>query len=164
MATSRDTAVVMPIPEALRAPGTDRSEFEPACRLEDLPVGAMRRVTRGDLDVLVAHTTRGILAIEDRCPHMAAPLSLGRLADCIIDCPLHQGRFDLATGDIVRFPTTGGLDADGAYHATWAPPGAPGKPEASDSKARARAATRVRRMRYYPVRVSGDVIEIALPV
>ncbi|MBA3797214.1 MAG: Rieske 2Fe-2S domain-containing protein, partial [Chloroflexi bacterium] len=95
--------------------------------------------------------------------HMAAPLSVGRLDGCEVDCPLHKGRFDLRTGDTVRFPTTGGLDPDGGYHPPWAPAGAPPKPEPSDDKARARAATRVRRLRYYPVRVRGDAIEVAIP-
>ena len=157
------TASVLPIPQGLRAPGTHGTPFEPACRLDELPQGTMRRITRGDLDVLVAHLEPGIVAIEDRCPHMSAPLSLGRLEGCLVDCPLHQGRFDLTTGDVVRFPTTGGLDADGAYHPAWSPSSSPPKPEPSDDKARARAATRVRRIRYYPVRVNGDLIEIAFP-
>ncbi len=76
----------------------------------------MRRFTSGDLDVLVAHTPVGICVTDDRCPHMAAPLSLGFLDECIVGCPLHRGRFDLSTGEVVEFPTTGGLDADGGYH------------------------------------------------
>jgi len=76
--------------------------------LDDLPVGSMRRVTHGDLDVLIAHTQAGLVATDDRCPHMSAPLSIGRLEECEVTCPLHQGRFDLSTGGVVRFPTTGG--------------------------------------------------------
>ena len=83
----------------------------------------MRRVTFGDLDVLVAHTPEGIVAVDDRCPHMAAPLSIGRLDGCVVDCPLHDGQFDLATGDPTQMPTTGGLDPDGTYHPVWAPEG-----------------------------------------
>jgi nitrite reductase/ring-hydroxylating ferredoxin subunit len=123
----------------------------------------MRRVTRGDLDVLLAHTTAGIVAVEDRCPHMAAPLSLGRLDGCVVACPLHSGRFDLASGGVVQMPTTGGLDADGAYHPTWAPPGSDPKPDPPGRKAEARRLTRVRRFRYYPVRIADGIIEVALP-
>jgi nitrite reductase/ring-hydroxylating ferredoxin subunit len=123
----------------------------------------MLRVTRGDLDVLLAHTEAGLVATDDRCPHMSAPLSLGRLDGCIVDCPLHSGRFDLSTGETVQFPTTGGLDPDGNYHPTWAPPGSTPKPEPTDLKAQARAATRVRRVRYYPLRVVAGRIEVALP-
>ena len=83
----------------------------------------MRRVTFGDLDILLAHTAEGIVAIDDRCPHMSAPLSIGTLDGCVVDCPLHSGQFDLSTGRAVRMPTTGGLDADGRYHPTWSPAG-----------------------------------------
>ena len=131
--------------------------------LAELPAGSMVRVTRGDLDILLVNTPAGLLATDDRCPHMSAPLSVGRLEGCLVDCPLHSGRFDLSTGEVVRFPTTGGLDADGQYHPVWFPDGTPPKPDPPGLKAQARALTRVRRMRYYPVRVSGDTIEVAFP-
>jgi nitrite reductase/ring-hydroxylating ferredoxin subunit len=94
---------------------------------------------------------------------MSAPLSLGSLDGCVVDCPLHEGRFDLCSGDPVRMPTTGGLDADGSYHPTWSPSGAPPKTDPPGLKAEARRLTRVRRFRYYPVRVTGGRIELALP-
>jgi nitrite reductase/ring-hydroxylating ferredoxin subunit len=94
---------------------------------------------------------------------MSAPLSIGRLAGCVIDCPLHNGRFDLCTGDTVQLPTTRGLDADGTAHPTWSPPGSEPKPEAAGLKAEARRLTRIRRLRYYPVRVVDGFIEVAFP-
>lgn len=156
-------ADVLPVPQGLLALGTGDAPYERVADLADLPRGAMLRVTRGDLDVLVAHTERGLVAVDDRCPHMSAPLSLGTLEGCIVGCPLHSGRFDLATGDTVQFPTTGGLDPEGTYHPTWAPPGSDRKPEPTDLKAHARALTRVRRLRYYPLRVRDGGVEVALP-
>jgi nitrite reductase/ring-hydroxylating ferredoxin subunit len=158
-----DALLILPIPEGLIAPGSAEASFEPAISVADLPLGALHRVTRGDLDVLIAHTDAGLVATDDRCPHMSAPLSQGRLEGCVVDCPLHSGRFDLATGGVVQFPTTGGLDADGGRHAPWQPPGSPPKPEPTDAKAMARAATRVRRLRYYPLRVRDGYVEVALP-
>ncbi len=156
--------LIMAISAGLLAPGTSDAPFEPTAVLGEVPRGSMVRITRGDLDLLLAHTDQGLVVTDDRCPHMAAPLSVGRLDGCEVDCPLHKGRFDLRTGETVRFPTTGGLDAGGVYHGPWSPPGAAPKPEPSDDKARARAATRVRRLRYYPVRVRGEAIEVAFPV
>ncbi len=157
------TVVLQPIPPGLQAIGTHDRPFAPVAALEELPVGAMRRVTRGDLDVLLAHTSGGLVAVDDRCPHMAAPLSLGELEGCVVGCPLHSGRFDLAGGGVVQFPTTGGLDADGGYHPTWSPADREARPEPTDLKARARAATRIRRLRYYPLRIRDGVIELAWP-
>lgn len=153
----------MPIPDGLQAPGTEGRPFEVLARLSDLPLGSLVRVTRGDLDLLLAHTEAGLCLTEDRCPHMAAPLSLGTLEGCIVACPLHSGRFDLSNGDVVQFPTTGGLDAEGRYRPPWSVAGSPARPEPSDLKALARAATRVRRMRYYPLRLREGTVEGCLP-
>ncbi len=151
------------VPSHLVAPGTSGAPFEPIADVVDLPPGTLRRVSRGELDILLAHTPNGIVATDDRCPHMSAPLSIGELDGCVVACPLHEGRFDLCTGDPVRMPTTGGLDPDGTYHPTWSPAGRDAKADPPGKKAEARRLTRVRRLRYYPVRVVDGRIEIALP-
>jgi 3-phenylpropionate/trans-cinnamate dioxygenase ferredoxin subunit len=148
----------------LRAPGVpDPPAFEAVLRLNELPLGAMRRVSRGDVDLLLAHTSQGVAAVDDRCPHMSAPLSIGELDGCVVGCPLHEGRFDLATGEPVRMPTTGGLDPDGRYVPGWTPAGRAPKDDVPGKKAEARRLTRVRRFRYYPVRITDGRIEVALP-
>jgi nitrite reductase/ring-hydroxylating ferredoxin subunit len=151
-------------PPRLQAVGTSDAPYRSMVDLAELPEGAMRRVTVGELDVLLVHTGRGIFATDDRCPHMSAPLSIGELDGCIVTCPLHEGRFDLVSGDTAQMPTTGGLDADGVYHPTWSPAGRDPKIDPPGTKAEARRLTRVRRLRYYPVRVVDGVIEVALPV
>jgi 3-phenylpropionate/trans-cinnamate dioxygenase ferredoxin subunit len=150
-------------PAVLQALGTAGAPFEPLLETADLPAGSMRRVTRGDLDILLAHTPDGVVATDDRCPHMSAPLSIGELDGCVVACPLHDGRFDLASGNPVQMPTTGGLDPDGRYHPTWSPAGRESKVDPPGKKAEARRLTRVRRLRYYPVRIVDDRIEVALP-
>ena len=150
-------------PAELRAPGSHDAPWQPVARIEEIGDSRMLRVTRGDLDVLIAATDEGLVATEDRCPHMAAPLSTGALDGCVVACPLHRGRFDLRDGSTVTFPTTGGLPADGTSVPTWSPPDSPPKPPPSDAKARARALTRGRLMRYFPLRVNDGVIEVQLP-
>jgi nitrite reductase/ring-hydroxylating ferredoxin subunit len=161
--TDEVAPAIAAIPRGLVAPGAARAAFRAAMPASELAAGEMRRVTFGDLDILLANTPDGLVAVDDRCPHMAAPLSLGRLEGCIVDCPLHSGQFDLSTGDPTRMPTTGGLDSEGNYHPVWSPPGKDPKPDPPGIKAEARALTRVRRMRYYPVRVVLGSIEIAVP-
>ena len=164
MAIERPT---FPIPAAfpveLTAPGASDGRAVDGGPVSTLPEGAMRRVTAGDLDILLAHTPAGIVAVDDRCPHMSAPLSIGDLEGCVVACPLHEGRFDLCSGDVVQMPTTGGLDAAGAYHPTWSPAGREPKIDPPGLKAEARRLTRVRRLRYFPVRIVGERIEVALP-
>ena len=150
-------------PSHLQAVGTADAPFESIAEVADLPPGTLRRVSLGELDVLLAHTPDGILATDDRCPHMSAPLSIGELDGCVVTCPLHEGRFDLSTGETVQMPTTGGLDADGTYRPTWSPAGRDPKVDPPGKKAEARRLTRVRRLRYYPLRIVDGRIEVALP-
>jgi nitrite reductase/ring-hydroxylating ferredoxin subunit len=107
---------------------------------------------------------------------MSAPLSVGALGGCVVACPLHEGRFDLGTGETVQMPTTGGLDADGVYHAAWSPSGAGPKPDAgpepksepkpepTSKKLEARRLTRVNRLRYYPARIRDGKLEAQVPI
>jgi naphthalene 1,2-dioxygenase system ferredoxin subunit len=150
-------------PEGLQVPATENGRWIDGGSLADLPEGAMRRVTDGDTDILVAHTPAGIVAVDDRCPHMSAPLSIGVLEGCVVQCPLHEGRFDLCSGEPVQMPTTGGLDPDGVYHPTWSPAGKDPKIDPPGKKAEARRLTRVRRLRYYPVRITAGRVEVAVP-
>ncbi len=154
---------LLPFDAQLLAPGAGAAPFRAVLSLADLPPGAMRRVTLGETDVLLAHTSLGVCAVDDRCPHMAAPLSIGDLDGCVVACPLHSGRFDLASGDPVQMPTTGGLRPDGTYEPVWSPPGREPKEDPPGRKTDARRLTRVRRFRYYPVRIVDGVIEVAVP-
>ena len=152
------------MPRELRAPGTRAAPFVQVAAIAELTPGSMRRVTLAGLDLLVAWTPDGIVVTDDRCPHMAAPLSVGDLDGCVVACPLHEGRFDLATGETVQMPTTGGLDADGNYHSPWSPSGAELKPEPPTKKLEARRLTRVNRLRYYPARIREGHLEAQLPI
>lgn len=161
--TTTTTEQAAPFPPRLQAIGTDGAPYHPMLSLAELPLGTMRRVTFGELDVLLVHTERGLFATDDRCPHMSAPLSIGELDGCIVACPLHDGKFDLVSGDTAQMPTTGGLDADGVYHPTWSPAGKDPKVDPPGKKAEARKLTRVRRLRYYPLRIRDGSIEVAIP-
>lgn len=43
-------------------------------------------------------------AIDDRCSHGDASLAEGWLEGCEIECPLHQGKFDVTTGRATGAP------------------------------------------------------------
>ena len=153
-----------PIPAGLMAPGSADAPFRALLDVVELPAGAHRRVSVGDLDLLLAHIPAGIVATDDRCPHMSAPLSLGALAGCVVDCPLHRGRFDLGTGEPVQLPSTGGLDPDGGAHDPWTAAGSEPKQDVPGPKVEARRLTRTRRLRFYRVRIADGHIEVAVPV
>lgn len=45
-------------------------------------------------------------AVDDICTHAFAVLSEGYLEEHIIECPLHQGCFDIRTGKALNAPVT----------------------------------------------------------
>jgi len=54
--------------------------------------------------VLLANVDGRFYAISDICGHRNAPLSRGRLAGHIVECPLHFAQFDVRTGKLVDGP------------------------------------------------------------
>lgn len=45
-----------------------------------------------------------VYATDDLCTHEKARLSDGLLLDCIIECPKHNGRFDIRNGRALNAP------------------------------------------------------------
>ena len=58
----------------------------------------MRAVKLGAVDVLLCNLDGTLVAYEDRCPHLANPLSEGVLADGVLTCAAHEWEFDARTG------------------------------------------------------------------
>jgi toluene monooxygenase system ferredoxin subunit len=67
--------------------------------LDDLWDGEMLRVTVGAVDVLLCNVDGEVFAYEDRCPHLANPLSKGALAAHVLTCAAHEWAFDVRTGN-----------------------------------------------------------------
>lgn len=55
--------------------------------------------------VVICRTEAGLRAAADRCTHADARLSEGYVIDDSIECPLHQARYDLATGALIEGPS-----------------------------------------------------------
>jgi chlorite dismutase len=66
----------------------------------DLTDGTGKRVYLGADAISLFNVGGRIYAVSDRCTHGRASLSEGRVepGTCILQCPWHGGRFDLATG------------------------------------------------------------------
>jgi len=56
------------------------------------------RVTLDGEAVCLYNVEGEICATQDRCPHGNASLAEGYLEDGTIECPLHQGVFDIRSG------------------------------------------------------------------
>lgn len=71
------------------------------CAEQDVPVREGKVVRVGDRPLAVFHTDDGFRAIDNTCTHMGGTLADGLVADATVACPLHDRRFDLATGRAV---------------------------------------------------------------
>lgn len=82
------------------------------CAVEDVPLREGRVVRIDGRRIAVFRTDSGWYAIDDVCTHMGGPLCDGMVADDSVACPLHERRFDLASGraighdcgDLLRYP------------------------------------------------------------
>ncbi len=77
------------------------------CPADELPLGTMKLIRHGALDVGVYVCDDGTYrAIEDRCSHDDGPLCEGDWEpdECVVVCPRHGSRFDLETGRPLSLP------------------------------------------------------------
>lgn len=72
--------------------------FRPALRAEDLWIGEMAGVKIDGRPVLLVNVEGTVRAYEDRCRHLALPLSQGKLAGGRLVCAAHEWTYDAATG------------------------------------------------------------------
>ncbi|MCO5066872.1 MAG: non-heme iron oxygenase ferredoxin subunit [Rhizobiaceae bacterium] len=71
--------------------------------------GLLGRVVEG-LPVALFAVDGSYFATLDRCTHGAVRLSEGYLEGTLIECPLHQGVFDVRTGAVAGPPCTRALE------------------------------------------------------
>lgn len=70
-----------------------------ACHVDDVPLGEGRVLTLDDRKIAVFRAAGGWYALDAVCPHKGGPLADGIVCDRAVICPLHDRRFDLATGE-----------------------------------------------------------------
>ena len=63
-------------------------------------------VTLGERPIALCRSNGEFYALHNVCTHQFALLSDGYVEDGCIECPLHQGRFDLKTGAPRGAPVT----------------------------------------------------------
>src|SRR5713101_6498061 len=90
---------------------TPADGFIPVDSVADIPPGGMKCVAIDGQRVLLANVDGSFHAISDICGHRNAPLSRGRLAGHIVECPLHFAQFDVRSGKLVDGPVAADVAA-----------------------------------------------------
>jgi nitrite reductase/ring-hydroxylating ferredoxin subunit len=70
----------------------------------DIPIGKMVHLEVEGKEILIANVDGKFYAIDDRCGHMNARLSMGTLVNTVVTCPQHSARFDVTTGKLISGP------------------------------------------------------------
>lgn len=74
-------------------------------RCEDIPLREARCVRLGGRDIAIFNLGDRFLAVDNRCPHKAGPLSEGIVSGATVVCPLHTLKVSLETGQVLNSPT-----------------------------------------------------------
>jgi len=77
-----------------------------AAALDELPQDDVKGVQVEGLDVALYRVDGEVFATADMCTHAQARLCEGFLEGHEIECPLHQGRFDIRSGTALCAPLT----------------------------------------------------------
>lgn len=77
-----------------------------AAPASDVPEGDVVGIVVAGRDVALYEVEGQIFATDNLCTHGAARLSDGFLEGQEIECPLHQGRFDVCSGKALCAPLT----------------------------------------------------------
>ena len=83
------------------------SEFIRVASLTDVPPGGSKPISVAGRHIALFNDGGRIYAVDNRCPHMAYPLTEGTVTDGILRCHWHHWRFDLCSGGCF---TSGGDD------------------------------------------------------
>lgn len=75
-----------------------------ACAAEEIDEEDVRRFDHGGRRYAIYRIRSGYYASEGRCTHERADLTKGFVVGEVIECPLHQGRFDICTGKALGAP------------------------------------------------------------
>ena len=80
-------------------------EYVEVAKTNEIANRQMKHVEVKGKEILIANIDGKFYALNDRCGHMNALLSMGNLAnDNAVTCPFHGARFDITTGKKVKEP------------------------------------------------------------
>ena len=82
------------------------AEFVRVAGRSDVPAGEMLIAEIEGEEIVLANVDGQIYAFGNGCTHRGGPLGEGLLEGDEVECPFHQGRFNVKTGEAVQEPPT----------------------------------------------------------
>ncbi len=75
-----------------------------ACATADVDEEDVIRFDHEELSLCIYNTPDGFFATDGMCTHAEQHLEDGIVTGCVIECPLHQGKFDVTNGKALEGP------------------------------------------------------------
>ena len=89
-----------------------QSDFVEVAKLDEVPAGRMKHIEVNGKEIMIVNLGGKIYALNDRCSHTNAPLSMGHIQDNIVTCSMHGARFDITTGKKLSDPKMPSFNID----------------------------------------------------
>ena len=83
---------------------SNNDSYIEVAKVDEIPFGKMKHVELNGKEIMIANLDGKFYALNDRCSHTNAPLSMGNIQGNIVTCPMHEARFDVMTGKKVSDP------------------------------------------------------------
>lgn len=80
------------------------SEWIRVCKVDDIQEEDLVRFDYDGHTYAIYNTEQGFFATDGLCTHEEQHLEDGIVIGTVIECPLHQGRFDIPTGKALSAP------------------------------------------------------------
>jgi len=82
----------------------EKDQFVDIAKVDEIPAGKMKHVEVNGKEIVIANMNGKFCALDDRCAHMNAPLSMGNLTRDVVTCPFHGAKFNVASGKKIAEP------------------------------------------------------------
>jgi naphthalene 1,2-dioxygenase system ferredoxin subunit len=87
---------------------SEAAEWEAVGSLDEVADGGLLQSMVGEEEIVLCRVGSNVFALHNWCTHADARLSEGRLEGHELECPLHEGKFDVRDGKALCAP----LDTD----------------------------------------------------
>ena len=79
-------------------------EYIEVAKTSQIDDGQLMHIEISDKEILIANINGKFYAMDDRCSHMNARLSLGNISKNIVTCPFHAAKFEVTSGKKIGEP------------------------------------------------------------
>src|ERR671930_1374332 len=82
----------------------EKDQFVEIAKVDEIPKGKTKHAEVNGKEIVIANMNGKFYALEDRCGHMNAPLSMGNLTRDVVTCPFHGAKFNVTSGKKIAEP------------------------------------------------------------